>query len=119
MATPLDEYRIYLDMTLLLAKTLIIKSEDAATLMNTGIMEQYGASYVDNNNPYSWKYYLNLAGEYHSLDSAMVVTSLDTLETIGFTKENLSSHTATAIAYQYGSSDITRRWCRHIQIKKI
>jgi len=103
MATPIDEYRIYLDATVLLAKTLVIKSDDAATLMNTDLMERYGASSVDTTNPYSWKYYLNISGEYHDTDTLMTVISLDTLEEIPFTKGMLADHTATAAAYAYGS----------------
>ena len=103
MAAPIDDYRLYLDSTFQLAKTMSIKHEDAATLMNTGLMERYGKISVDLNTPTSWKYYLNAAGEYHSTDTLMEVVSLDTLETIAFTKSNLYEHTATTAAYQYGT----------------
>lgn len=103
MTAPIDDYRIYLDNTFQLAKTMSIKHEDAATLMNTGLMERYGKTSVDLNTPTSWKYYLNAAGEYHTTDTLMEVVSLDTLETIAFTKSNLYEHTATMAAYQYGT----------------
>lgn len=37
------------------------------------------------------------------MDTPMTVTSLDTLETIEFNKDNLAIHTATAAAYRYGT----------------
>lgn len=46
---------------------------------------------------------MNASGDYHTIDVPMYVTSLDTLETIAFDKENLLVHTATAQAYRYGT----------------
>lgn len=94
-------YNIYRDKTLQLAKTLIIKSEDAAFSLNRGLMD-FGVT-VDEGRPETWMYYMNLAGEYHPINEMMYVQSLDTLEDIEFTKANLLEHRNTAREYYYGS----------------
>lgn len=102
-------YRIYLKQIFDLAKTMVIKSELVAETINRDL-RLYGHPVSDN--PYAWKYYMNLAGLYHDTDRVMTVTSMDTLETIEFTKENLVIHRATAEAYAYGSRyyrDLTER----------
>ena len=96
-------YQLYLDQTLQLASSIVIKSTETADALNTELTNLYGTSEVDPLNPKSWRYYMNLAGEYHPRDQVMQVVSLDTLETIVFNKENLTTHTATAKAYAYGS----------------
>jgi len=59
---------------------------------------------VNENDPTSWKYYLHLAGEYHWTDADMTIKSLDTLEDIPFTRDNLATHLATSREYrQFGS----------------
>lgn len=93
----------YLDSNLKLVKTMTIKSITSAESINDDLVRRYGQAGVDLNDPFSWKYYLNISGEYHNLDTPMVVTSLDTLEEITFDKENLKTHTATAQAYGFGS----------------
>lgn len=93
----------YLELSKKLVKTMVIKSLTAASDLNDYVIATHGESSVNQNDPTSWKYYLNLSGAYHALDTMMTVTSLDTLEVIDFTKENLAIHTATAEAYDYGS----------------
>lgn len=58
-------YQIYKEQTFVLAKTLIVKHEEIASSMNT---ELYYRGYVIDSNPYNWRYYLNLSGEYHQAD---------------------------------------------------
>lgn len=128
-------YKLYLDSVFALAETLVIKSEATAELFNNYL--KASRQPVIDALPDTWKYYLNVSGEYHptdyrtnykddgieitsntgnvsvlsSLDPAIVVndyrkiliTSLDTLEIIAFTKENLNVHKATAKAYRHGS----------------
>ncbi len=97
-------YNLYIDNTFRLANTLSVKSTASADAVNSLITAAFGSSAVDPTKPETWKYYLNLCGEYHSSDVLMSITSLDTLEIITFTKENLSIHLATREAYQFGSS---------------
>lgn len=93
----------YIELNVLFAKTVVIKLAEAAELMNEGVVAKYGEDSVNPFEPTTWKYYLNLTGQYHFSDSPMTVVSIDTLEEISFTRENLTIHSATAQAYQYGS----------------
>lgn len=93
----------YLEANKKLIQTLVIKSDISVFLINESIRKTYGDSAVDQYAPETWKYYLNLAGQPHFTDVYMNVISLDTLEVIAFTPENLKVHTATARAYQFGT----------------
>lgn len=102
-----------------LARTMVLKSQSSADSINKAI-EQIG-QFVDHGRPETWKYNLNLTGEYHYLDEPMTVKSLDTLTEIAFTKENLFEHRATARAYAYGSSyyrDLTDKFPKQEQLIK-
>lgn len=95
--------KLYLEANKTLAKTLVIKSQVSIDSINDLLKLKYGTSAVDPYDPTSWKYYLNISGQYHSTDTMMMITSLDTLEDIAFTKENLQIHTTTKKEYLYGS----------------
>lgn len=97
----IELFSLYRNAIFQLAKTLVIKYSMAADAMNNGLIElNYN---VDLNSPHTWRYYKNIAGQYHSSDILMQVTSIDTLETIDFTSTNLSIHRATAHEYRYGT----------------
>lgn len=93
----------YLNETILLVRSLVIKSELVASIINKHIVKKLGQDAVDSSRPWTWKYYLNISGQYHSTDQMMKVTSLDTHEEIDFTLANLEVHTATAKEYRYGT----------------
>lgn len=93
----------YHDLNVALVRTLVIKSNYAPEAINKQITADNGADAVNVYDKGSWKYYMNISGEYHPLDKPMYVVSLDTRETIVFSKENLVRHTATAEGYQMGS----------------
>lgn len=93
--------RFYVAKSIELAKTITIKSEQAALAINQGLTEL--GYVIDQQRPETWKYYLNLAGEYHESDERIEVKSLDTLETIEFSKDVLVNHRATREAYQPGT----------------
>lgn len=95
-------YKLYVDDVLLLARSIVLKSESTATSINQYFRET-GLAEVYEEQPETWKYYLNLAGEYHSTDTRMFVTSLDTRERIEFSKTNLVEHRATKRGYLPGS----------------
>ncbi len=101
-------YKIFIQSIFDLAATMVIKNPMTAAAINRGIRE-FGIEIFDEL-PETWKYYKNIAGEYHFIpempaisDKLMQVVSIDTLQTIDFTKENMLIHRATANAYQYGS----------------
>ena len=93
----------YLEANKKLIQTLVVKSDISAYLLNVSIQKKYGETAVEPYAPETWKYYLNLAGQPHFTDVYMNVISLDTLEVIQFTPENLKVHTATADAYRFGT----------------
>ncbi len=113
------QYEIYLTNVFSLAQSMVIKSEAVADAINAYMATQYTASggdsryLVNEAYPTSWKYYMNLAGQYHPVDTLMQVTSQDTLQTIDFTVANLQVNTATAAAYAVGSryfNDLVARY---------
>lgn len=93
-------YRIFVSQVMTLAKTMVVKSEVAAETINREL-QSFGQ--VLSSDPRTWKYYMNLAGLYHPTDTVMTVTSMDTLEEIEFTRDNLQVYRATAKAYTFGS----------------
>lgn len=84
-------------------QTVTIKYSPIAELYKTSVAEK--GYEEDESNPLSWKYYLNLVGEYHPTDTPMEVMSLDTQEIIPFTKASLAAHPRTAATYRPGSSE--------------
>jgi hypothetical protein len=101
-ASSQNYYQLYMNEVLTLAQTIVIKSEDTADALN-GYVSTVLFGDVDTTDPTTWKYYLNISGQYHPTDTPMTVTSMDTLETIDFTMANLVIHTATARGYVYGT----------------
>lgn len=95
------QYAIYRQKVLDLASTLVVKSKATANAINKAT--QRAGHQLNDNDPRTWKYYQNLAGQYHTSDTPMEVKSLDTLQTIAFTRTNLQLHSATLREYQYGS----------------
>ena len=103
MSTLNNYYSIYVDSVLQLAETIVIKSQATVDAFNQRVTDYYGLDAVDTLDPKSWKYYLNVSGEYHPTDEPMQVVSMDTLETIVFSRESLLIHRATARGYVYGT----------------
>jgi hypothetical protein len=98
-----NRYSLYIDKVVELAETIVIKSVAAANSINQRLVEEHGPIVLDSYTPTSWKYYMNLAGEYHPTNQIMTVVSMDTQEIIVFSKENLEVHRATARGYVYGT----------------
>lgn len=108
MSTPY--YDIYISQVMALAQTLVVQSSATADAMNNGLASgvtigsvTIPATAVDLSDNTTWKYYMNLQGLYHPTDLPMSVTSIDTLQTIAFTVDNLKTNLATARAYAFGT----------------
>lgn len=94
-------YQIYHESASNLAATMVFKDEATCQIIN-GRLSTLSID-VNDADPKTWKYYLNLNGQYHTTDKMMRVTSMDTREVIDFTRENMDIHRDTWRAYQYGS----------------
>ena len=99
-----DASQFYHASCMKLAKSMVLKSTATAIAMNNEVNAKFAAydtSYlVDTLHPETWRYYCHLQGKYHYTDELMQVRSLDTLQTIDFTPENLKLHRATWIHYK-------------------
>lgn len=113
--------RNYYETNLALVRSIVFKHKRAAELLNQTMLDRYGGGVPQEWNtggqawiadePATWKYYVNLAGEYHITDRFMEIVSLDTRETIIFSKEVLNErhstgdlvHPLTVEAYRIGT----------------
>ena len=82
-----------------LARTMVIKIEPLAKRYNQALVR---AGLPVSEDKRTWRYYMNLNGDYHETDVPMVIRSLDTDEEIVFNKENLRYHLATFREYSRG-----------------
>ncbi len=89
-------YKIYVDSCFGLIRSLVFKSDLIARAMNRELTDYKKTIPGDLMQ---WKYYMNLAGEYHQLDTPIFITSLDTGESIEFTRANLKIHKKTYNVY--------------------
>lgn len=99
-------YEIYVNDTIEFVNSITIKTNPTAIAINKRIKEIYGPSSVNEFDPSTWKYYLNVSGQYHFTDPEIKIISLDTLEEINFTYDNLLVNRATRQGYDFG----TRRY---------
>lgn len=97
-----NSFQVYTNGVVTLAQTIVIKSEYIANVTNDRLL-QFLEYKTDLDRPETWKYYMNLAGEYHPTDTPMIVISSDNLDEIEFNKTNLIRHRNTARDYQFGT----------------
>jgi len=80
-----------------------IKNIDAVESINDFLRITHGDSSV-GSDPLTWKYYLNVSGEYHSTDKPMSVNSVELQGlVIPFTKASLDTYKLTKDVYSYGT----------------
>ena len=111
-------YKIFRSKCFALAYTTVIHSTLEAKAQNV-FLEQKGFT-INHNNPSTWKYYLNLTGEYHDYDKALIgelngdghpymrikVAGDNRPIEVNFTKELLTGQAgdySLAAEYSYGS----------------
>lgn len=99
-----DYIKIYLEQNKTLIQTMSVKMHSTIDGINENVKFMHGEGSVNENNPATWKYYLNVAGIYHFTDVPMEIVSLDTLEKIIFTRESLEVHRKTKEGYKFGST---------------
>lgn len=90
------QYTAYVNDIIELTRSLCIKSEQTIENQNSRLK---AIGYSVTTDPRSWKYYLNLSGEYHESDAPITITSSDTLEPIVLTVDVLADHPITRIEY--------------------
>lgn len=65
-------YQFYRSNTIALCSTLVVKHSEVAAAMNADVslrlMPRAPSNTPNPNFPATWKYYMNLAGQYHALD---------------------------------------------------
>lgn len=86
----------YIDDTLLLIRSMTMKSSDEAILYNNYVEERYRGKVLPYA-PETWRYHLHLSGMYHPVDKPMIVRSRDNRENIVLTKETMFYHAETKI----------------------
>ncbi len=93
------EYDNYVKDTLRLVRTLVVKIE-ALAIRDNRVLEEAG--YPVSTDKRTWRYYMNLNGDYHPTDEPMWVNSVETGEDILFNKANMAFYIATFREYQKG-----------------
>lgn len=87
----------FISDTLSLTRSMVIKIEEIA-LKDNAMLTNAGHSVSEDKS--TWRYFMNMNGDYHETDIPMYVNSIDTGEEILFSKENLEIHLATAREYR-------------------
>lgn len=115
-------YALYQRSVFELAQTMVVKHSEVAAALNAGLkeIEMMNASRgvffgTDPLDPTTWKYFCNLAGEYHSYDEwkleeltghnriRIKVAGLTGPVNADFTRELVESDPALANEYRYGA----------------
>ena len=79
----LNYYKLYVNQVLDLSKTMVIKVEAVADSINERLKATYG-NVFDVDDKRTWKYYLNLSGQYHSTDKKIYVGQVHSCKETGF-----------------------------------
>lgn len=111
-----DDFKVYAEQNVALAKSIVIKVESAAKLINLDL-EARGED-IDFNDPKTWKYYLNLAGEYYvgnsniqnTSDEVMKVITTEDGTEVDFTKANLVTYSLTKANFDTYSDKMVERY---------
>jgi hypothetical protein len=122
------QFHNYVNDTIKLSRSLVIKDEQTAFLMNKQIAAGFGKEYTNDRLElrHTWRYYKNLAGEEHYLclpgtdmpliesgerfytNVKMTVFSYDTKSEITFNKETIYDHPITLGVYMSRGKEYTQ-----------
>ena len=100
------EMEAYLKLKFELARSLILKHSDIAEVMNRRLDAAFGPGSYNPNDETTWKYYLNLNGDFFGnpgepwADQPMTIVSLDDGTNISFDKTTLANHPVTLTQYR-------------------
>ena len=98
MSSP--QINAYKERTVNLVRSMVIKSNQTIAAQNNYLTAM--GYPVNPDAPLTWKYYLNMAGEYHESDKVPYIVSSDTKTIIPYTKAGLMGHPITQIDYGVG-----------------
>ena len=82
-------HQIYQSKAIVVTRTMVIKFHKIAEAINADVRRQ--GYEVDENNPASWKYYMNMFGEYHISDRARLLELSNGELNLTAMKEELST----------------------------
>lgn len=97
------QFKLYMKSILALIGTMVIKDAHTAKVQNERLVSL--GEEVNPDRPETWKYYLNLNGQYHATDPIIKVRSRETGQLIDFTRENLLVYRDTRNAYDWGTRE--------------
>lgn len=86
--------KVYIPELQRLVRSILIKSSHQATMINKNIIKTYGSNAV-LDDVHTWRYYLNLNGQYHSTNNQMEIYVLELNENKPLTKELLETYKKT------------------------
>lgn len=84
----------YLDSTLMFTKSLLIVIRTEGGLYNDLLKQKYGLN-VDTAKKETWRYYMHLAGKYHSVDVPIKMISWDNGKEIVLDRTSVEKHKTT------------------------
>ena len=85
----------YIKSIINLTKSINVKNDNEAIYYNKYIEIKYPSHVINFSDKTTWRYYKQLNGEYHPLDTPIIITSLDNGASIVLTKQILNLHRKT------------------------
>lgn len=111
-----DDFKLYCEANIDLAKSIVIKVESAAKLINLDLLSK--GENVDLNDLTSWKYYKNLNGQYYvgnsqifnTSDTVMDIRTTEDGTLVDLTKDNLDLYPLTKANYDLYIDKLVSRY---------
>jgi len=84
----------YTNDNISLVDSLVVKLGATAEQINRTIASRYGIK-IDEDDPYSWRYYLNISGKKHITNERVEMIAIETDKAVELTREMLLRYPAT------------------------